>query len=109
MRAFVARADAGTMTLYSCHTPSGRIVATTGWTVFANAAPTQLRTADECAKGPKGQLIARIGGTGAEHGPELIGWTLRPAAGTTVSSFSAWVCGRAMTWDAVVAVAWQPG
>jgi hypothetical protein len=102
-------AFAGTMTLYSCHTPSGRTAGTAGWTVWANNAPTLLRSADDCAKGAAGTLIARIGGTGAMHSNEFIGWKLHPIQGTTVTSFSAWVCGRALTWDALVAVEWQPG
>src|SRR4051812_24063938 len=99
-------ASAGTMTVYSCHAPAGRSVGTAGWSVVANGAPTQLRTADDCATGPRGSLIARIGGTGAQHGNEHIAWRFSAAAGTVISSFSASVCARALTWDALASVGW---
>src|SRR6201999_3101708 len=68
-----ASGEAGTMTLYSCHTPSGRTVGTAGWSlVSAFGAPTRLLSSDDCAKGPSGTLIARIGGSGATHTGERL-------------------------------------
>jgi hypothetical protein len=101
-------AQAGQMSVYSCHAPSGRSVGTAGWTVVANGAPTQLRAANDCGSGPRGSLIARIGGTGAEHGNEHLTWTFQAAPQTTISSFSASICARAQTWDALSSVNWLP-
>ena len=99
-------AIAGTMTVYSCHTPSGRAAGTTGWRVDALSAPTQLHTADDCASGARGSLIARIGGTGDAHGSEHLAWRFDAAPGTVVASFNASLCGRAMSWGSLVSVDW---
>jgi hypothetical protein len=89
--------QAGTMTLYSCHTPSGRSVATDGWE------PLGGRPVNSCAAGPEGTLNAEIlvGSTTADTG-----WALTAAPNTTLEAFTAQVCGRVEipTWTYVISI-----
>lgn len=83
-----AVAEAGTMKLYSCHTPSGRSVPTFGW---SHAFVTGGASSDTCARGPSGTLLARTdSSTFSQHD-----WTLFSAPGTSVKSFVLSACGRA--------------
>jgi hypothetical protein len=76
---------AGTMTLYSCHTPSGRSVAADGWAPYGNG------TSDRCASGPDGTLKAEFT---SDADKSTRGWQLAVAPDTTVERFTAQICGR---------------
>src|SRR5690349_16495682 len=76
-----ASAQAGTMTLYSCHDPVGRPLTGAGWVAEGTGS---LR--DECARQPNGALIAELPGSAPG------GWTLTAAPGTAFGSFSAQAC-----------------
>jgi hypothetical protein len=71
----------GTMTLYSCHDPSGRPVGTTGWVKNGGGS---LR--DECARQPGGSLIAEATDSSPAN------WVLTAAPGTIFSDFVADAC-----------------
>jgi hypothetical protein len=96
--ASVASAQAGTMTLYSCHTPSGRSAGTQGWrpvTAYADAWVSKPAT-DTCASGPAGRLYTQIGGYGRSHlMQERQSWAFATAPNTVLTTYSATVCGRA--------------
>jgi hypothetical protein len=101
-----ATADAGIMTLYSCHTPSGRPVPTAGWTpsqVIDPAPPA--RSINTCSAGRDGTLSADIERVTAGD-VILQGWTFRAAANTEVASVSLAVCGRTHTATSHVSVNW---
>jgi hypothetical protein len=103
-----AAADAGTMTVYSCHTPTGRTAGTGGWRHEALfAAPGTSLPQNDCATRPSGRLYAWIGGSAYQHiGQERQSWIFETAPDTTIGDFSAAVCGRA--WSAYsVAWAWH--
>jgi hypothetical protein len=88
---FCGRSEAGTMKVYSCHTPTGRTVATHGW------APTLSSSndvyIDRCALGPGGVLYANIRELGLNLAAS--GWLFNAAPGTNISRFTMSVCGRA--------------
>jgi hypothetical protein len=88
-----ASSDAGTMKLYSCHTPTGRTVATHGWTRTAQPpfGPTDVYF-DRCSLGPGGTLYANILGFGSNTTQS--GWIFTAAPGTSIMSFAINVCGR---------------
>jgi hypothetical protein len=78
-------AHAGTMTLYSCHTPSGRSVGTYGWEA------SQGPRFDTCANGQDGAL--RVEWTGDPANSNAT-WTLKVAPDTTLNTFTAQICAR---------------
>jgi hypothetical protein len=79
-------AHAGTMTLYSCHTPSGRIVPTHGWQLLG--APEQGSGDDRCAN--DGTLFVTV----REGLYWQRWWSIVAAPDTTFASFAIGVCGR---------------
>lgn len=85
------RAHAGTMYVYSCHTPNGAPAGTSGWT--HSAAPTRAYASDDCSTGPAGVLFAQVvGGDRAAPATWDMTWTFSAAAGTTITGFAAAVC-----------------
>ncbi|MDA0166070.1 carboxypeptidase-like regulatory domain-containing protein [Solirubrobacter ginsenosidimutans] len=104
----VQPAHAGTMVVYSCHTPSGRTVGTDGWTLSADNAVPRAGVRDSCADGPTGALRLEIERDGAHvDGSQELSWTFRSADATTISEFKAWVCGRAFSFWALARFRWQ--
>jgi hypothetical protein len=101
-------AQAGTMVLYSCHTPSGRIVGTAGWNFWAENAMPLPRSGNTCATGRNGTLALEVGRASGGH-PDYerrIGWIFYPAANTSVGAFTAYVCGVAYTHFAGADIRW---
>jgi hypothetical protein len=99
---------AGTMVLYSCHTPSGRSVGSDGWTLSADNAVLRAGVRDSCAGGRTGALRLEIERDGAHvDGSQEVSWTFRSADATTISEFRAWVCGRAFSFWAFARFRWQ--
>lgn len=101
-------AHAGTMVLYSCHTPSGRIVGTSGWNFWADNAVPLPRTGNTCATGRNGTLALEVGRASGGHPDHerRIGWTFYPAANTSIGAFTAYVCGVAYTHFAGADIRW---
>ena len=84
---FGAIAQAGTMKLYSCHTPSGRSVPTYGW---SHAFVVDGSSSDTCANGPGGTLRATAESTTmSQHD-----WTLTAPSGTRIRRFELTACAR---------------
>ena len=77
---------AGTMTLYSCHTPSGRAVSADAWKPSGNPG----YVSDDCATRGSGSLSANFGVTPEDDR----GWTLTAASGTAITSFEVRACGQ---------------
>jgi hypothetical protein len=101
-------ARAGTMLVYSCHTPSGRTMGTDGWTLSADNAVPRPGVGSTCADGPTGTMRLEVERAGAHvDGSQEVSWTFRPADSTTVSEFRAWVCGRALSPSAIARLWWQ--
>jgi hypothetical protein len=84
------RSEAGTMKLYSCHTPTGRSVATQGWTPSSSNVHDVY--SDRCSVGPGGTLYAAIKELGSNIAAS--GWLFNAAPGTSISHFTMSVCGR---------------
>ena len=73
------------MTLYSCHTPTGRPVLTDGWKPSGSA----YVGTDGCIGGALGTLGVRFGANAGA----VRGWALTVPEGTSLTSFEARVCG----------------
>ncbi len=83
-------AHAGSMTLYSCHTPGGRTVPTHGWTLMG--VPDQGAGADRCATGTTGTLfVSAASGLVYQRW-----WRMTAPEDTTFASFAIGVCGRSV-------------
>ena len=78
-------ASARSMTLYSCHTPTGRPVLTDGWKPSGSA----YVGTDGCIGGALGTLGVRFGANAGA----VRGWALTVPEGTSLTSFEARVCG----------------
>src|SRR5690349_13179981 len=81
------------MTVYSCHTPSGRFVGTAGWTASGTVGgqPVAPLGVDACASG--GGLGVAVPAMPSSVYP-LQAWTFAAAPDTAIAGFSAAVCGR---------------
>ena len=113
---YVPPSSAGTMTLYSCKTTSGRSAGTTGWSVQIgglspgmDSSSTRMRTSDSCSEGPTGTLRAQINGPHGRVPGEMVSWTFRPAPGTSITTFAASVCGRALMRGSAAEINWDLG
>jgi hypothetical protein len=87
-------AQAGTMYVYSCHTPTGAPAGTAGWT--HTEAPSRAYASNDCASGPTGALFAQSFGADTFRPPVFfVAWGFLAAANTRITSFSASVCPQA--------------
>jgi hypothetical protein len=101
-------AQAGTMVVYSCHTPSGRPVATDGWTLSTDNAAPHAGVGISCSGSPTGSIRLELERDGATvDGSQRLLWTFRPPQGTTIREFTGWVCGRALALWADASFQWQ--
>ena len=107
LAALVVGADsarAGTMYVYSCHTPSGGPAGTTGWR-HTNA-PSRAWVGNDCASSPNGVLFAQsIGGDGNSSPPVwFVSWTFAAAPDTAITGFASAVCPQVTS--GAVTVSW---
>ena len=79
--AWTLPASAGTMTLYSCRTPTGRAMGTTGWT--SDGGGTKR---DDCDRQPASALVIE------QPSSAPGGWVFTAAPNTTLESFEANAC-----------------
>jgi hypothetical protein len=103
--AFAQAAEAGTMIVYSCHTPTGRAVGTGGWSAY-NPAAKEHGLRNDCAAGPSGTLLAEIGREGITHPATYLGWKLTAAPGSIVAHWQAYVCARPFGWGSTFYLDW---
>ncbi len=83
--------QAGTYTVYSCHTPGGRAVSVDGWRAQNTiGAATSITSSNDCNL-PDGALHAHLTGGGFSHWRvnDSAAWVFRPPSGTTISGFRA--------------------
>ncbi len=95
------RAEAGTMYVYSCHTPAGAQVGTDGWVTSRATGGPLFR--NDCATGPRGSLfvegvvgplIANPLGSPFYALRKDVWWAFETAPATTITGFSAHLCMR---------------
>ncbi|MBE2317789.1 hypothetical protein DVA67_017535 [Solirubrobacter sp. CPCC 204708] len=89
-----ASAQAGTMHVYSCHTPTGTPVGVHGWSHTAGLDRGQAFS--DCENGPYGALYVRAGGRPL---PETVSWAFSAVADTSIIGFAAAACLRSFTVD----------
>jgi hypothetical protein len=84
--------NAGLMSVYSCHTPSGRTVGTNGWVSDTEMAGSQAL--NDCAHFQTGTMFLRLAHVDGQSGPGAR-WLFTAPEGTQVRAFSASVCMQA--------------
>jgi len=88
-------ANAGTMVIYSCHTPSGRTVGTDGWSVRTDVAAVKSTIGNYCGTGALGSLFAGVRESDSRALWSEAGWVLDVVRPTRITGFSASVCAQA--------------
>lgn len=88
----VSDARAGTMYVYSCHTPNGTPARTAGWAPMPGASRSQV--SDDCTTGARGTLFATATGDRPIPPAMTVWWSFTAAPNTSISGFSTYACAR---------------
>ena len=89
---------AGTMHVYSCHTPTGRVVGTGGWTTTSTSGFNTCATGDAGALRVSAIYNNGVGGKGS--------WSLSAPGDALITFFSAAVCGHASNANGYAMITW---
>ena len=97
-------ASAGTMVVYSCHTPAGRTVGVAGWSFLAFYAQPGLETGNHCAAGSAGSLSMQLRESITYSRLE---WRFDAPPDVLITRYTAYVCARTHV-NADARIEWGP-
>jgi hypothetical protein len=103
----VGSARAGEMIVYSCHTPSGRTVATHGWTTPSWDVYRGPTARDTCSSGATGTLYLNVPGDPLNLHDQA--WTLKAAPNTAISRIELAMCIQSRSANSGVRIDYEGG